>query len=1237
MAQPPYMYGHFPGYQQPPPNQPYNYQPPPNFPPPYLGTSRQPPSDTAGNYAMANYSYEQNANRIPGLAFGAPPPFPTPLYRPEVDLPWQQAPPATLPGISPPQAQPPTSFQPPPENGARRGHPTGVQTGSAPPRPATENRLEEGELSEGEFEDLYEPREGRGVSGARHEIRPPPQSSRFLEDRVDSASDADGSSLYNTGTPREQVVESTSTSMPAPEDEYSPDGDGQQAQPQRERSGSYSPYLSPSEVQRRASVNQITPGDVKSSARVQSGPVLEGKAATSTHAGLVSDSKSPFGSVPEAKKKAQEAILGLWPLKVRYQNYIDEGFDENLIRSLFTDLGLDIPTPKPNPPSNKPAGESHISSPKPVNAPPATNLGESHTTGSSSSKSANLPNTEPTGANLTKDSAIDNNADEAKMADKAAKSAAEERKDKIARKLAAKAQKTTAGPTRAAASQPTVPVATIPTPVNTAVTSASSAAANSPASVNTPLTKTKPRAENNALLHQKLAALKKKEQEKAAAAAAARAEKDAATLVPATEAAPTRHLAVRTNSNIPTPTDQLQCTSSINSPEAPSTTADSVRRSESTQPQAQPQSASKDGIIPGISLPAAQLAQTKFRNLKRPVAADFDNTSSHPSTLKRTRTQETLIIDVSDDEDVEMDIGSPTEGLTTSINTANPPGNHTPLAAYPPLSDTPGRKQRSSPDSPAVQTPEKAGKLDLLHGRIEEMKRKIAEAEAKKKSAKKLNGPQTPSAQPSPSAEPARLPKLSDSKREPRKSDIERRDRIASLDLPAVEAALKEKREKLKELVSQAAQLELDVQAAEAERLKLTNEMKQLEEPSEENSTGSSGQSPPPVDFSIPDETRTPASFAQTPTFTEPLGASTEVPTAIATNSEQEDVEMNTVDTPSESDSCIDASQPDSSLERNREVREPSPKPHLQSAAPVQADTGTANGVTEDENRISHVASLENTAKAAAEPSNLEGGEKESQDSTDTDISMQTSEAESSDDESYEPQPAQISDNQRAGPESGNVFPSPSAQVSSWVTDEQKDEQVVDKDPSEPSPVQIDVPAVKVGLEDIRGEVVPGSSQPHCLLTIAQPGEKTKPAVEDLLSYHSPLEYFRAYRLHPRFLEAVPGGLKSTTYSCKIDPKKEICPHALAGDRCPDGNACKFQHFENMMVPDGEIITQLGSSDMFSGEMKLRFIEGLKKVLNELKANKVKDFDRITKAIVEFRAAFLGDKTKVLPLDGVTI
>ncbi|ORY60618.1 uncharacterized protein BCR38DRAFT_349886 [Pseudomassariella vexata] len=58
---------------------------------------------------------------------------------------------------------------------------------------------------------------------------------------------------------------------------------------------------------------------------------------------------------------------------------------------------------------------------------------------------------------------------------------------------------------------------------------------------------------------------------------------------------------------------------------------------------------------------------------------------------------------------------------------------------------------------------------------------------------------------------------------------------------------------------------------------------------------------------------------------------------------------------------------------------------------------------------------------------------------------------------------------------------------------------------------------------------------------------------------------------------------------------------------------------------------------MYTGEEKKAFVEGLKKVLNDLKAKKVKDFDRITRAIIKYRADFLKDPCKVLPLHGVKI
>lgn len=58
---------------------------------------------------------------------------------------------------------------------------------------------------------------------------------------------------------------------------------------------------------------------------------------------------------------------------------------------------------------------------------------------------------------------------------------------------------------------------------------------------------------------------------------------------------------------------------------------------------------------------------------------------------------------------------------------------------------------------------------------------------------------------------------------------------------------------------------------------------------------------------------------------------------------------------------------------------------------------------------------------------------------------------------------------------------------------------------------------------------------------------------------------------------------------------------------------------------------------MYTGEQKDRFIDGLKKVLQDLKTNKLKDFDSITKALVQYRNNFLGDKSKILPLNDVVI
>jgi hypothetical protein len=45
----------------------------------------------------------------------------------------------------------------------------------------------------------------------------------------------------------------------------------------------------------------------------------------------------------------------------------------------------------------------------------------------------------------------------------------------------------------------------------------------------------------------------------------------------------------------------------------------------------------------------------------------------------------------------------------------------------------------------------------------------------------------------------------------------------------------------------------------------------------------------------------------------------------------------------------------------------------------------------------------------------------------------------------------------------------------------------------------------------------------------------------------------------------------------------------------------------------------------------------LRELLQRFKAQKVKDFDTIARGIIEFRSQLLGDKSKVLRLEGVTI
>lgn len=865
---------------------------------------------------------------------------------------------------------------------------------------------------------------------------------------------------------------------------------------------------------------------------------------TSNPAESQSATGTPYKSVTEAKKKAQEAILGLWPLKVRYQNYIDEGVDPEVVKTLFAELGLDLPVQKTPMPatisgtqkSEKPATQT---SPSEVTSPTLPN------------QSANQP------ASKT------HNAPTVKMADKKA----EERKDKIARMLAEKKQKS-------AAAQDTTKTTTSISPVAAAVP-APKPAASSPAQL-----KAKTKAENTLKLQQKLAALRKAQEE---AEAKRKQEQTTTKQIPANVAS------------------QVQSSDKSASDSAATATP---QRSGQNSPKADVQAGSPAIKVPGLALSSLSQPGVQARTLKRPVASDFDGYSSSNSMLKRTRTQERLIIDVSedddeeDDEDVEMDIGSPIDGPPGAAIQSM--GGGTPslpnsLGTFPHLSTAPAWRHKSSP---VQTTPEHNHKLDNLHKQIEEAKKRIAEAEAKK-AAKKPNGSVTPviSATPTPvSNSSLKLPKLSELAKATQRAKSERRERITSYHLPIIDAALKEKQDRLKQLQIEAAQVELEVQARLEERNRLNAEMDALKDAERADAINPIFQSPLLTpDQSFADDSNRPQNAVQIP-ITTATPRSPEVPEANATQgpdsasvtanadttqdrstkepeSQPEATEEDAASCSDKSDMDIDSS--DSSSDEGEDMN----------IEPVETGETAASSLIK-QTSAAPVEQAPSYAKEASSVSSQEDVQEKEMDESDTslsvsgshsqtaiqvandaDASLQASVADISVDEEdpYEPVLGQISSTdkvQGSDEEEGEVDTLSS--LSHMILTAS---QIPDDDPYEPSPAQPVEAASKPNAKATRGEVQVRSPGERRLLTMAQ-AEEQSPTLssQDLLSYESPLRFFRAYRFHPKYMQEVRGGLRSKTYSSRVDCNTPVCPSSDERKSCLNGPSCQYQHFSDMLA-----------------------------------------------------------------------
>lgn len=393
----------------------------------------------------------------------------------------------------------------------------------------------------------------------------------------------------------------------------------------------------------------------------------------------------------------------------------------------------------------------------------------------------------------------------------------EERKDKIARLLAEKKAKAAAGVNKAS-KEPVTPIA---------------------ATTSSPSIKPKTQSEKNLLLQQKMEALRKAQE--------ARAQK--ASQQSASPQGSKPEVAEKSLSQPPTrgPAVAMQPATGSNSTAAarPSPVALTLSHD---GPVASPSQLTPRIQSPALTgLPAKQVNQRK-----RPVAADFVDypTQAVKRPFLPTRPDSSLVISVSDDEedddDVDMEMDSAAEDSPASAQQSfSLPRKAHSLRDYPPLTNRGAARQLSSP---ALGTPGgRTANVDLKaqERAIADLKRKIEEAEARKKAKPKTGSstPQTPSAgditpvdhgiktsarravstsemddKNGPSAqllqeaEAAKLPKS------PTVPQTERLSRLPSAQIPGAKASVDEKVARIKRMEEELSRLRAEVELAGKQR-----------------------------------------------------------------------------------------------------------------------------------------------------------------------------------------------------------------------------------------------------------------------------------------------------------------------------------------------------------------------------------------------------------------------------------
>jgi len=563
----------------------------------------------------------------------------------------------------------------------------------------------------------------------------------------------------------------------------------------------------------------------------------------------ISTSGRTTKSVQEARKQAQNAVLNLLPLKVRFQNFVEEGIDENVIRTIFDDIGMtqsQAPTKPQSQCSDQSQGATRLKSPTAptgVLVPAQPDATQIHLRGTTKINGNNQQ--VPALKSFTDSASLKLNK-------------GEERKDRIARLLEEKSKKLLKS------SQP---------PATQRSISPSSAALPDVVqhAKSMPIPQPARKIDKDKILRQKMEALQKS--------------REARALKSTTKPAVAPPVALPVNGVVQQQEQQPQldiAASSVSQPFEPQT------QSAFSQQQMPQQTIMPS--IPGLFL-AGQTGPAQFsmsqnmpvNHRKRPVASDFDSSALTTATYKRpfghSRNDQPLVIDVSDEESdedgAEMELDDPVTDNFGRNNQAFNPIKPS-IRDLPPLSDFPPKKTFTPASTlstpPIVQNSSRSSAhpevLKRKELEIEEMRRKIAEAEQRKKAKQIASGSQTPIRKTSTPIEAKTVKDssiaekvetsvqierlMNDASRkieedqqklaeaqvleEQKAEDLkmtqaqQRRQRRAEIaaNLPAVDAEVQESQKKLEDLRAETRKLELAVQQRLEDKRRLAEEMEKL-------------------------------------------------------------------------------------------------------------------------------------------------------------------------------------------------------------------------------------------------------------------------------------------------------------------------------------------------------------------------------------------------------------------------